>query len=281
MIIVTGPTGNVGRPLVDALVAAGEKVRTVSRRPALADAPAVAQHVQADLADPQSLRPAFDGGDVVFLLLAGELLGGAAAPEAILDAAVQGGVSRVVLLSSQLVGTRPGAGSHAPMAALEQAAQASGLGWTILRSGGFASNAYAWSDSVRRDRLVAAPFADVALPVIDPADLADAAAAVLRDPGHVARTYTLTGPEAITPREQAAAIGAAIDAEVAFVELTREQAAAHLGQFMPPPVVEGTLDVLGTPLPDEQQVSPDTAKLLGTPGRSFAEWAERNAPAFA
>jgi uncharacterized protein YbjT (DUF2867 family) len=32
MIVVTGATGNVGRPLVQALVAAGEQVTAVSRR---------------------------------------------------------------------------------------------------------------------------------------------------------------------------------------------------------------------------------------------------------
>lgn len=34
MIVVTGATGNVGRPLVELLAAAGEQVTAVSRRPA-------------------------------------------------------------------------------------------------------------------------------------------------------------------------------------------------------------------------------------------------------
>lgn len=50
MIVVTGSTGNIGRPLVEALTAAGESVTAVSRRPSgLSDG---ARHVVADLADP-------------------------------------------------------------------------------------------------------------------------------------------------------------------------------------------------------------------------------------
>ncbi len=45
------------------------------------------------------------------------------------------------------------------------------MNWTILRPGGFASNACAWIETVRTQRAVLAPFADVALPVVDPADI--------------------------------------------------------------------------------------------------------------
>ena len=38
-IVVTGATGNVGRPLVEELVRAGAEVRAVSRHPATADLP--------------------------------------------------------------------------------------------------------------------------------------------------------------------------------------------------------------------------------------------------
>ncbi len=281
MIIVTGATGNVGRSLVTALAAAGEKVRTVSREALPADLPAGVAHVQADLGDPQTLRPAFDGGDVLFLLLAGGLLGGGADPGRIFAAARDGGVNRAVLLSSQIVGTRPDLIAYAAMGAAEAALRDAGLAWTILRPSGFASNAYAWAESVRGERIVAAPFADVALPVVDPADVAQAAAVVLRDASHSGQVYELTGPAAITPRQQADALGAALGDEVGFVELTREQAAAHMGQFMPPPIVAGTLDILGAPLPAEQRVSPDLERLLGRPAGTFADWARRSAPAFA
>jgi hypothetical protein len=51
-------------------------------------------------------------------------------------------------------------------------------------------------------------------------------------------------------------------------------------RFMPPPVVEGTLTILGAPTEREQRISPDVAEILGRSPRPFAEWAARNIGAF-
>ncbi|NUP63499.1 MAG: NmrA family transcriptional regulator, partial [Nonomuraea sp.] len=122
---------------------------------------------------------------------------------------------------------------------------------------------------------------DVGLPTIDPADIAEVAAAVLREDGHAGRTYVLTGPAPTTPRERAAAIGAALGEPVRFVEQTREEARAQMLGFMPEPVAEGTLAILGAPLDAERQVSPDVERVLGRAPRTFADWAARNAAVFA
>jgi hypothetical protein len=44
---------------------------------------------------------------------------------------------------------------------------------------------------------------------------------------------------------------------VRFVEQTREEARQQMLRVMPEPVVETTLDALGTPTPAEQRISPD------------------------
>lgn len=77
LIVVTGATGNVGRPLVTLLASAGETVTAVARRVTTADVAAGVRAVPADLADAESLRPALDGADGLFLCPAGELLGAA------------------------------------------------------------------------------------------------------------------------------------------------------------------------------------------------------------
>ncbi|MFI0768876.1 NAD(P)H-binding protein [Streptomyces sp. NPDC021218] len=280
MIVVTGATGNVGRPLVEALAAVGEQVTAVSRRPTGAELPEGVRHHRADLADPGSLRPVLDGADALFLLFAGELLAGTAQTGALLDVARSAGVRRVVLLSSQAAGTRPDAVSHAAMRAFEDTVRPSGLDWTILRPGGFASNAFAWTESVRKERMIAAPFADVGLPVVDPEDIAEVAAATLRGRGHAGRTYELTGPAPVSPRQQAQTIGDALGEPVRFTELSRERARAEMLRFMPEPVADGTLDILGEPTAAEQRVSPDVERVLGRPPRAFADWAMRNIAAF-
>ncbi|MFF0865610.1 SDR family oxidoreductase [Nonomuraea sp. NPDC003560] len=272
MFVVTGATGNVGRTLVGLLAEEGLPVTAVARRVTEADVPPGVRAVAADLGDVASLRPALAGADALFLLVAGE------DPEGVIAAAGEAGVRKVVLLSSQGAGTRPGAYPHAVR--FEEAVRGSGLAWTVLRSGGLASNAYAWAEPVRLSRTAEAPFGDVGLPFVDPADVAAVAAAVLREDGHDGATYVLTGPEATTPRDRAAAIAAALGEPVRFAEQTREAAHAQMAQVMPLPVVEGTLAILGEPTPDERSVSPDVERVLGRPARPFAAWAERNAAAF-
>ena len=111
-------------------------------------------------------------------------------------------------------------------------------------------------------------------------DIAEVAATVLREDGHAGRVYELTGPAPTTPRERAAAIGAAIGTPVRFAEQTREEARAQMLGFMPEQVVEGTLAILGEPVDAERRVSPDVERVLGRAPRSFADWAGRNAAAF-
>jgi uncharacterized protein YbjT (DUF2867 family) len=278
MIVVTGATGNVGRPLVRALVTAGEQVTAVSRGISARDMPAGirpgVRHHQADVAQPKSLAPALDGADALFLLTSGDFVSAGGSVGDVLDVARAGGIRRVVLLSSQGVAT----GSHP--STLEDPLTQSDLEWTLLRPGGFDSNTLQWAEMARTQRTVAAPFGDVALPTIDPADIAEVAAVALRDAGHDGSAYELTGPAPISPRQQAMAIADALGEPVRFVEQSRAEARAQMLRFMPEPVVEATLDILGTPKAAEQRVSPDVERIIGRPARTFAEWVARNVAAF-
>jgi uncharacterized protein YbjT (DUF2867 family) len=280
MIVVTGATGNVGRPLTQALATAGEQVTAVSRGVSDAAVPEGVRYRQADLADPESLRPVFDGADALFFHDTGagaHLL----SPRDIIDVAKAGGVGRIVLLSSIGVASRPQSSSHGGTGqALDRAVRQSGMDWTILRPGGFHSNAYAWAESVRTRRTVAAPYGDVGLPIIDPADIAEVAAAALREDGHAGQVYELSGPALSTPRHQAEAIGDALGKPIRFIEQTRDEARAQMLRFMPEPVVETTLDVLGEPNPAEQRISPAVEQLLRRAPHTFADWAQRHIAAF-
>ncbi|MFC3500093.1 NAD(P)H-binding protein [Micromonospora krabiensis] len=277
MFVVTGATGNVGRTLVSRLAASGAAVTAVSRGRRPVAVPDGVRHHRADLHEPESLRPALAGAEAMFLLVEGAGAG-LDVPE-ILRVATAAGVKRIVLQSSQAVGTRPGVASHAPLHAIEEVVRRSGLGWTILRPGGFASNAFAWVEPVRAGRMVAAPFGDVGLPVVDPDDIAEVAAVVL-DGAHEGRTYELTGPALSTPRQRVAELATALGEPIDFVEQTPDEAREQMLRFMPPPVVEGTLAILGAPTEQEQRISPDVATVLGRSPRPFAEWAARNIDAF-
>ncbi|WP_030389252.1 SDR family oxidoreductase [Streptomyces sp. NRRL S-241] len=278
MIVVTGATGNIGRPLTQALTEAGRHVTAVSRHTAAV--PDGARHVVADLAEPAGLRPVLAGAEALFLLLSGDLHATGAGSVDIIGEAAAGGVRRVVLLSTLGVVTRPFGPTRIAMRALEDTLRESGLEWSILRPGGFASNALWWADSVRARRVVAAPFGDVGVPIIDPADIAAVAAACLLNDRHIGGVYELTGPEVITPRQQTEAIAATLGSPVGFRELSRDEAKAAMTQSMPAELADDTLDILGSPSPAELRVSPDVQQVLGRAPRPFADWAARNAAAF-
>ena len=278
MIVVTGATGNVGRPLTRALAEAGQQVTAVSRHAAAV--PDGVRHLAVDLTEPGGLGPALTGAKALFLLLSGDLHAAGANPADIIGAAEAGGVRRVVLLSTQGVATRPFGPTRIAMRALEDTLRESGLEWAVLRPGGFASNALWWADSIRTQRVVAAPFGDVGVPIVDPADIAEVAAACLLDDRHTGSVYELTGPEVITPRGQAEAIAAALGSPVRFHDLTRDEAKAAMARSMPAELAEDTLTILGSPNPAELRVSPDIQRVLGRSPRSFADWAARNIAAF-
>ncbi|MEV0480328.1 NAD(P)H-binding protein [Streptomyces sp. NPDC050508] len=278
MIVVTGATGNIGRPLTRALAEVGQQVTAVSRHTAAV--PDGVRHVVADLAEPAGLKPALAGAKALFLLLSGDLHAAGASPADIVRAAEAAGVRRVVLLSTQGVATRPFGATRIAMRALEDVLRESDLEWAVLRPGGFASNALWWVESIRARGVVAAPFGDIGVPIIDPADIAEVAAACLLDDQHTGGVYELTGPEVITPRDQAEAIAAALGSPVRFHDLTREEAKAAMSQSMPAELAEDTLTILGAPSPAELRISPDVERVLGRGPRWFADWAVRNVEAF-
>ncbi|ROO87599.1 hypothetical protein EDD29_5215 [Actinocorallia herbida] len=173
------------------------------------------------------------------------------------------GYGRIVLLSAQGVVTHSDSLSHGTaFAAFEQAVMASGTDWTIPRPGGFASNAYAWAESVRTARTVAAPFGEVGLPVVDPDDIAAVAASVLIRPGHEEARYEPTGPTPTAARERAAAIAAVLGAPVSFVEQSREEVREQMLAFMPAPVADTTL---GTPTPAKGPRAPTSRRSPAAP----------------
>ncbi|MEV0300778.1 NAD(P)H-binding protein [Streptomyces prasinus] len=276
MILVTGATGNIGSALVRQLHrSGGSPVRALTRDAARASFPDGVEAVEGDLARPVSLKPALDGVRSLFLVP------GMGADADVLTAARQAGVEHVVLVSSITVRTHPHLPAAAENLAVERLLQDSGTNWTILRPTQFASNALWWAESIREDRSIRVPYADIGLPAVHPADIAAVARAALTEPGHRGRTYALTGPARITPRQQARAIGAALGHEVSVEEISREEAHRQMAPFMGEQTAHAVLDLMGGDVNDELLTVHDTvSRVTGSSARSFRQWAAENVAAF-
>lgn len=281
-IVLTGATGNVGRPLVNILADAGHAVTAVARGTSPLPTRDGVKPLVADLAAPAAVRPSLASADALFVLVTGELVAadrGSRRIEPLLTDASEAGVRRVVLLSSQLASTRPSSTSQASAVALEASVRSTGLDWTIVRPSGFMTNDLWWAPTIKERKAVFSPYADVALPVIAPVDIASVAATALLG-GHAHQSYVLTGPEALSPRERVRLLAKALDTRLDLVELSRDEAKAQLTAQMPEAVAEGTLDVLGHPTIAEQTVSDTVNDVLARPATSYADWAADTRAAF-
>jgi uncharacterized protein YbjT (DUF2867 family) len=268
VIVVTGATGNVGGELVRALAARGDAaVRAVARRPDPAAFPPGVEMVAADLAEPASLRPALDGARGLFLL------GGFATPR-LLATVREAGVDHVVVLTSRcVVGGRPDNAITGMWLDAEAAVRASGLAWTILRPSGFHSNALRWLPQLQAGDLVEAPWPEVAIASIDPADIAAVAAVALTDPGHAGTAPTLSGPQALTPADQVAVLADVLGRPLRYEPLSDDEARAGMAADTPAPFVDALFRFFSDGEYDDTPVVDTVRALTGREPRTFEQWA--------
>jgi uncharacterized protein YbjT (DUF2867 family) len=277
-ILVTGATGNVGRPLIASLLDEGAQVRALTRDPAAANLPPEVEVTGGDYTAPGTFTSAVRGADAVFVNIGAIRtgLGG------LLAVARDAGVSKIVMLSSTTVRDE---GEQlyslgAPHKMAEDAIKASGIDWTILRCDGFAANTLFWTASIRADSVVRAPYGEAASALIAEQDIATAATRVLLDPGHTGQTYYLTGQESLTQIQQAEAIGSAIGRPVRFEELSPEAFRQFATQRFPAPVVEDLLRRWCQSVARTADIAPDLEKLIGRPATTYAQWAAQHADAY-
>jgi uncharacterized protein YbjT (DUF2867 family) len=275
MFLVTGASGNVGAEVVRALTAAGQEVRALTRSDRPAGLPPQVDAVAGDLNRPESLTAALAGVRGVFLLPGYEDMDG------LLAEVRAAGVERVVLLSGSSAGTGDTSNAiSAYMIRSENAVRGSGVPWTILRPYGFMSNALRWRDQLEAGDVVVEPFADVAVAVIDPADLGAVAASALLDAGHEGRTYVLSGPEALRPADRVRILGAALGRPLRLEPQSNADARAQMTSQMPAEYVDAFFDFYVDGSLDESQVQPTVREVLGREPRSFEQWASAHADAF-
>jgi uncharacterized protein YbjT (DUF2867 family) len=284
MILVTGVTGNIGGELARLLVGAGQQVRGLTRDVSKAPASlgAGVSLVQGDFARPETLPAALAGVEKAFFVAnAGPRL--AEVGGVFFDAARDAGVRHVVAVSSGTVEYEPPGAIGRWHLALEERLKATGLAWTMLRPGNFASNTLRWAPMIRTQGAVFAPHGDGKTAPIDPRDIAAVAFAALTGQGHERTTLTLTGSEVVTPREQVEKIGAVLGKPLRFVEVPEEGArAGMLRAGMPEVMADALLEVIRTGARSGKAFKTTTVRdVTGNVARSFDDWLRDHVAAFA
>ena len=275
MILVTGATGNVGGELVRVLAGAGQPVRALTRNDSPREWPPGVQQAAGDLNKPESMAAALAGATAMFLYPGYQDMAGT------LAAARQAGVRRVVMLSgsSAASGDTSNAVSRY-MIESEATVRGCGLEWTMVRSFGFMSNTLQWVPQLAAGDLVRAPFAGVAVAMIDPYDIAAVAAAALTSDGHEGRVYTVSGPEPLRPADRVRILGGVLGRDLRFEGQPDDEARSEMSASMPAEYVDAFFDFYVTGTLDESQARPDVRDVTGRAPRTFRQWVGAHADAF-
>ncbi|GGN54057.1 nucleotide-diphosphate-sugar epimerase [Actinoplanes lobatus] len=264
-ILVTGATGNVGRMVVDELLARGaDDVRALTVDPGRAALPPGVEVVRGSFRRPATVAAALTGADVVYL---------APDPATVFEVcrmAAEAGVGRIV----DMAGAK---GDH--WQAVEDGVEACGVPFTHLEPGEFMANATIWAPQIRAGDEVRDAFPGAINAPIAQEDIAAVAAEVLLGDGHEGRSYELTGPQALSRPEKVAALAEGLGRDLTYVELTGEAAVAQfelaMGEYG-----RWYLDGLAQLTAHPQQAASTVADLLGRPATTYAEWARHHTDHF-
>lgn len=275
-VVVTGATGNVGRPLVAELAEAGIEVRAITRHPGTADFPPGVTSFDSALA-------AMPGADAVFLnarALGDDLAATVAAARA-------AGVTRLVALSainadddfsrqpSRLRGDRN--------KEVDEIAAGSGVEWISLRPTVFASNfAGMWAAQIRAGDVVGGPYASASTAPIVDADISAVAAHALLTDDLLGRRVPLTGPEALTNTELVEAIGTVLRRPLRYQEAPPEVVRQRfIGLGFGAEFADAYMALLAETVDRPALVTHDVEKILDRPATSFGQWVSDHRHLFA
>ena len=282
MILVTGGTGLIGSEVLRGLSHAGVPARALTRDLKKAHTMPGVAWVVGDLGKPDTLHAAFDGATTLFLLThyledMVELQHNAIA------AARDAGMTHIVKVSAFAASDH----SKAPIGRwhhqVEQEVEESGLGWTFLRPHHFMQNLLAQAEYVKKDGAIHSPSGDGKIPYVDGRDVGAVAVVTLTTPGHVRKTYVLTGSEAISYRQAAEIIGGVIGKPVRFVDESPDQARARrVREGVPPAVIESVLAIGAYQRAGGKTVTITSAiaDLTGRPPQTVAEFGREHASSF-
>lgn len=276
-ILVTGPTGTVGRHVVESLVEAGATVRVALRNPGAAGLPAAfpaaspaAEAVHFDFADPASWLGALDGVDRLFLIRPPAISDVITYLRPVIRLAASRGLRHVVFLS--LIGVN----RVMPHWQVERDIEAAGLSYTFLRPSFFAQNLLtAYLEDIRDRDQIRLPAGRGKTAFVDTRDIAAVAAQALIQPErHTGRAYSLTGEQALGYSEVAALLTMATGRPIRYVPIGfRRYRRELLAAGFDPVYVRVQLGInLVARLGLAGRTTATMGELLGRPPRTLAEF---------
>jgi uncharacterized protein YbjT (DUF2867 family) len=282
VIVVTGATGTVGRPLVEQLLQSGQQVRAVIHRAGAENLPPSVDVVECDMSTLQALAPALRDASALFVHPRAVAM---SAP-ALMQLAAEHGVQRVVALSAINVDDdlahQPSRFNGDRNREVEDAVVRSGMPWVSVRAGAFAINiSLVWAAQIRGGSdVVRGPYSGFTEVVIHEDDLGAVIAAALCD-HRLGGRIPVTGPRALTFAQMVTTIGDVIGRPLCYEEISPAKATEGMvSQGVPRAFAEALMARYRRDFDAPVEVSDNVAKILGRPAKTYAEWVTDHAAAF-
>jgi uncharacterized protein YbjT (DUF2867 family) len=278
-VLVTGATGNTGSGLVPALRSAGVDVRAFVRNESKARPlkEAGAEIVVGDLDRPETIEPAVEGVDKIYLLTWN---GPTQAQQAenVLKAAQRAGNPHIVRHSMW----GPQSRIIKQGKQVEEALKSSGLPWTFLKPTFYMQNTMMAAQTIASDGVIYWDMKDGKLGMIDVRDIVDVAVAVLTGSGHEAKSYILTGPKAISFHDVAATFSTVLGKDVRYVSVPGEASMdSMISMGLPEWIAKGYVELSeGFSEGFANRATDNVATLTGHPARSFEQFVRDYAQVF-
>jgi uncharacterized protein YbjT (DUF2867 family) len=285
MIVVTSPTGAIGRQVLQNLLETNEPVRVIARDPKkISEAiRARIEVVEGSHGDATVLNEAFRGADSVFWLVPpnpraasmNDAYVGFSRPAC--EAFTTHRVQRVVDISALGRGTPMAdrAGHVTASLAMDDLIASTGVNLRTLTMPSFMDNLLAQAAAIKNQGVFFSPLlGDRAFPTCATSDIAAAAAALLRDHSWTGQEHVaVLGPEDLSLNEMAQIMSTALGKPVQFQQIPMEAFKTRLAGFgMSDAIVQGYADMMQAKNDGLDNAEPRTPK--STTPTTFREWCE-------
>lgn len=206
-ILVLGANGNVGRPLVEYLIAKGEAVKAATRS---GTAIAGAETLRFDINKPDFDAAFADVNRLYLMLPAGNL----AITELLLPLVSEAAIRGIKIVFQSVLGVD--ADDSIPYRQVEIAIEQAGVPYVILRPNWFSDNFHSYWKAGIDQGVIAVPAGDGKSSFVDARDIAASAAAALTTDEFDGKAFNLTGPEALSYAEAASVLSDALGRSVQY-----------------------------------------------------------------
>jgi uncharacterized protein YbjT (DUF2867 family) len=283
MIVLTTPTGAIGRQVLAHLLDHGEPVRVIARHPSRLPASTREriEVVQGSHDDLDVVSTAFAGADAVFWVVPPNPHA-ESVEAAYVDftrpackAFESEGIRRVVGVSALGRGVPGDAGLVTASLAVDDLIASTGVGYRALTMPSFMDNVLRQTEAIRSQGLYSSPIAaDLALPTCATRDIAAVAADLLPDDSWSGvDSVPVLGPEDLSGNDMARIMSEVLERPVLYQQIPVEAFRAQLtGRGMSEAMARATADMMAAKNRGLDNAEPRTAE--ATTPTTFRQWCE-------